>query len=235
MILEEPAADDLLLNLIDKLGVYYLEIRVFFAELSHDRVLNRNHSRVADILVVGVESVHDVLLAESENLVEHIVIKLSGRIGELRLADLGNDLVYKDDELLDFFVSEHDSREHILDRKPRSRPPRSLRPSSRSPRRSAGGRCPLSRSAVGLMMNFSLDLADEHAADRSVPRDIRDGKGDGRADHRGDLRRAVVVDRENGQRDVDVVSEILREERSQRSVNDAGGEYRLLARASPRA
>ena len=91
VILEQPAADDLLLNFVDELGVNDLEVGVFLAEGRHDGVLNREHTLVADVLVVGVERVHDVLLAEREDLVEHIVVKLARLIGELGLADLGDD------------------------------------------------------------------------------------------------------------------------------------------------
>ena len=77
-----------------------------------------------------------------------------------------------------------------------------------------------------------LGHAHEHAADRSVPRNIGNGKGDGRTDHCGDLGRAVMIDRHNGEVEVYVVAQILREKRTDRAVDDAGGEDSLFGGAS---
>lgn len=66
-----------------------------------------------------------------------------------------------------------------------------------------------------------LGHAHEHAADRSVPRNIGNGKGDGRTDHCGNLGRAVMIDRHNGEVEVYVVAQILREKRTDRAVDDA--------------
>ena len=80
LALKQPAAHDLFLHLVDQLGHLYRQVGIFLAELFKYCVLDRNHSFVADVLVVGVERVHQISLAEGKDLIEHIVVKLAGRI-----------------------------------------------------------------------------------------------------------------------------------------------------------
>ena len=74
---KQPAANDLLLKLVHKFGKDSFDIGIFFRELLDDCVLNRLHSCVADVFVVSVKCEHKVFFAESEYLVEHIMIKLA--------------------------------------------------------------------------------------------------------------------------------------------------------------
>ena len=100
-----------------------------------------------------------------------------------------------------------------------------------------GGNRQLQRAHVALCLGgvddrLAVDHADEDAADRSVPRNIRDGEGDGCADHAGDLMRAVGIHCHDGQRNRNVVAQILREQGADRAVDDARGQNCLLARAT---
>ena len=88
LVVDEPAADDLLLDLVDKLFHSRIDIGIFPAEPFNDGILYRDHSLIADSLVGSVESEHDVLLAEIKDLVEHFVVEFTRLITELRLSDL---------------------------------------------------------------------------------------------------------------------------------------------------
>ena len=54
--------------------------------------------------------------------------------------------------------------------------------------------------------DFAVHKADKNAGDRAVPRNIRNGKGDGSADKAGNFRRAVRIDREDEDIDGYIVS-----------------------------
>ena len=86
----------------------------------------------------------------------------------------------------------------------------------------------LALPGVGVDHHFAVDEAEHHAADRSVERNVGNGNGRGSTDHGRDLRRIVLVNGENRVDDRDVVSEVLREQRPDRSVDNAGRENRLL-------
>ena len=84
---KEPTTNDLLLNFVDEFGKNCGKIRIFFGELFKDVVLNGLHLCVTNGFVIRIESFHNCFFAIVEDLIEHIVIKLAGRIIELRLAD----------------------------------------------------------------------------------------------------------------------------------------------------
>ena len=75
---------------------------------------------------------------------------------------------------------------------------------------------------------LTVHHTDEGTADRPVPRNIRNGEGDGRADHRGDLGRAVLIHGHDVQNECDVVPQVFREQGTDGAVNHTGGEDRLL-------
>ena len=77
--------------------------------------------------------------------------------------------------------------------------------------------------------DLAVYKTDGNAGDRAVPRDIGDGDRDRGTDHRGDLGSAVGIHGHHGGDDTDVVAHILGEQRTDRAVDDAGGQDRLLA------
>ena len=77
LVHQQPAADNLLLNLIDEFGHNYRQIRIFFCKLLLDVIHDRLHFGIPHILVVGVQRFHDGLLTVGKNLIEHIVIQLA--------------------------------------------------------------------------------------------------------------------------------------------------------------
>ncbi len=79
---------------------------------------------------------------------------------------------------------------------------------------------------------FTVKIAEPDARDRLLKRDVGDAHSGGRADHRCDFRRVVVVDGQDAARDDDVVSQVGREEGAHRPVDHARGQHAALARAS---
>ena len=227
-VFEQPAADNLLLHLVDQLAHDGGDVGVLLGEVLDDRVLDRHHARVAHVFVVGVERGHEVLLAEGEDLVKHIVIQLAGGVGELRLADLGNDAIDKAEQALDLLMREHDGVVHVVVRD------FLCARLDHDDLLHRGGNGQLQRALVALRLGgvddrLAVHHTDEDAADRAVPRNIRDGERDGCADHAGDLMRAVGIDCHDGQRDGHVVAQILREQGADRAVDDARGQNGLFA------
>jgi hypothetical protein len=78
----------------------------------------------------------------------------------------------------------------------------------------------------------ALDLADPHGADRRRERDARDHQRRGRAVHREDVVRVVVIDRQRDRDELRLVAPALGEQRAQRAVDHAGDQRRLLAGAA---
>lgn len=80
----------------------------------------------------------------------------------------------------------------------------------------------------GVHHGFPVHKTHEHARDRTVPGDVRNGQGDGRADHGGDLRAAIVVHAHHQKVQRHVVAQILREKRTDGTVDDTCGKDRLF-------
>ena len=227
LVHQQPAADDLLLDLVDQLLHDGRDLGVLGLELSDDGILNGNHAGVADVLIIGVQSGHDVLLAEGEDLVEHIVIQIAGGVLELGLADVSDDGVDEDQQLLDLGVSLHDGLEHgvvvhflgaCLDHD------HLLHGSGHGQLQIAH----LALSLGGVDHDLTVHETHEHAADGAVPRNVGDGEGDGSTDHSGDLGGAVVIHGHDGEGQSHVVAQILGEQGTDGTVDDAGGQNGLL-------
>ena len=86
----------------------------------------------------------------------------------------------------------------------------------------------LSLLVGGVYNNLAVNKTHEHATDGAVPRNVGDGKSDGCTDHCGDLRRAVGVNRHDGEKKGDVVTKILGEKGSYRTVDNSACENCLL-------
>ena len=159
------------------------------------------------------------------------MVELAGGVRELRLADLGNDLVDEADQTLDLLVCDHDRIVHIVvaDLVCACFDHNDLLHGSGNRQLHVAD---LALFEGGVDNGLAVYHADEYAADRSVPRNIRDGERDGCADHACDLMRAVGIHCHNGQRDRNVVAQVLREQGTDGAVDYAGGEDRLFARSA---
>ena len=79
---------------------------------------------------------------------------------------------------------------------------------------------------------LAVDVADAHGADRALERDLADRQGGGRGDGAEDVRVVLVVRRQDGDHDLDVVLVALGEQRADGAVREARGERGSLGRAA---
>ena len=71
--------------------------------------------------------------------------------------------------------------------------------------------------------------ADPHPGDRPVERNIGDAKGARRADHRRDVRRIILFNRQDGSDDLNIVAKSLWEKRPNGAINEPGTQNRRIA------
>ena len=230
-VVEQPAADDVLLKLVHTLVELRLGVGVLLLELGVYGIVNDLQVGVTDVLVVGVHRGADAVDGEGLDVLEHVGVDFLALELELFLADGRLYLVDEGDDLSAFlkaavdafdhdFVGNHlgagfdhddlligggDGHGHLAD---------------------------LALLGGGVDDVFTVDVADADGADRSVPRNIGDRDGDGGTDHGYLLGLAVGVHAHDGVDHADVVAHILREQRADGAVDDAGGEDRLLAGSS---
>ena len=230
LLVEQPAADDEFLELVERLvdlgGVGLLLV----VELRVDALLDGGKALVAHALVVGVERGAHVLDGELLDRLEEVGGDLDRLEGELRLADLGLDLLDLADHLLDLGVALDDRVEHdVVGDLVGAR----LDHADDVLVRRDGQVQVALRALLGGRADddLAVDKPDVDTGDRSVPGDIGDGQRERNAAHAGDLGRAVGVDRHDGHDDRAVVAHVLGEERADGAVDEAGVEDRLVGGA----
>ncbi|CDD04939.1 putative uncharacterized protein [Ruminococcus sp. CAG:382] len=230
-ILLEPFTHDLLLKLVHAFVYHELAVGIILFKLGINLIVKGLETRIADLLVVGIKSELDILADKRFDAVEHIVVDLAGRISKLFLAYLSLDIVDECNKGLDCLMSLHDGFIHrvLVNFLCARFDHDNLFCGSRNGKFKIA-LCSLSRGGVD--DDLAVNESDKHAADRSVPRNIRDGKRNGSADHSGNFGRAIRVDRHDHERENNVVSEVLREQRTNRSVDNTAGEYRFFGGAS---
>ena len=226
---KQPSADNLLLELVKAFVDHCLAVGIILCKRFVDLFVNGLECGVAHALVVGVESDLDFIADHFGNAVEHFVIELERGIFEFGLADFRFDAFDEFAKRDDFLVSLHDGFVHgfVID--------------------FVGARfdhddllCGAGDSELEIADRslgfrrvddyFAVHKSDEYARDRAVPRNVGNGKRYGSTDHCGNFGGAVGIDGHDGERYHDVVAEILREERADRSVDNAGSEYRVFGR-----
>ena len=112
LALEQPLLDDLLLHLVQADLDVDVEVLIFFGELVGEIAAGRGKALLADVLVVGVEGIFDLVHAIGAQIVEQVVVDSCLFKRELRLADGFDDRV---DELHDLHVrlmGDADALEH---------------------------------------------------------------------------------------------------------------------------
>ena len=111
----QPAADDLLLQLVHALGqVRAVLFLVFVVQRRLELVDDRAHARVADGLVVGIHGDLELVIAGRLELVEQVVVDVVVLILELGLADLVLDALDERADLLELLVRLHQRIEHAV-------------------------------------------------------------------------------------------------------------------------
>ena len=147
---------------------------------------------------------------------------------EFGLADFFLDFFDEGDDLLDFFVTEHNCAEHFLfgDNVCACFDHHNRVFRSAEIERKAGF-CTL--CAVGIDDVFAVNHADHNRTRRTCPRNVAYRKRNGRAYHSENFGRDVGVNGQNGCDDRHVVVKSLREKRADGTVDKTGRQNRLVA------
>ena len=156
------------------------------------------------------------------------MVKFAGGIFELGLAYLVNDCVDEAEKFLYLLMREHDCVVHdlivylvcaCLDHN-------DLFHGGGNRELEVGHLLLLGRGVDDIL---TVDKTDVETADRSVPRDIGDSEGGRCAYHSRNLGSAIGINAHDRECERDVVAEVLREERSYGTVDNAAGENCLFA------
>ena len=229
--LEQPRLDDLLLELIGELVEVLIHVGILLEVLLVPVLDHLVPAGLADVLVVGIHGGLGLVHEVGNDLVEELLIEVCVGIVELGLADLGDHAVDELDLLLILVVRQLDGTVHrvVIDLVRARLDHNDLLAGGDNGHVKVGDLALLAR---GVEDQLAIHETDLQRADRTVPGNVGDGEGGGGADERGDLGRAVVVDRHNGRHDGHVVAEIIGEERADGAVDDAAGQDALLAGAA---
>ena len=227
LALEQPLLDDLLLHLIQADLDVDVEVLILFGELVGEIAAGRGQALLADVLVVGVEGIFDLVHAIGAQIVEQVVVDGCLFKRELRLANGLDDGV---DELHDLHVRlmgdadalEHDAlrgflglgldHDDLLERRGDAH-------------EALGGAALLGRGVDDVL---AADIGDVRRGDRAVPGDVGAGHGDGSAQRGDDLNGVLVVVGKDGAGHDDIVAQLIVEERAHRTVDDAAVEDAAL-------
>ena len=157
----------------------------------------------------------------------HVFARLGDRENALFLADFSDNLLLESNQLLDLLVTGENRAEHVrfadLLRARLDHQHGFIRTGDRQAQ--LGNRALL---LIRIDNDFAIDQTDGNAADRARPRNIADRNRGGSADHRGDIRRHVLLDGKHRRHNLHVVAHALIEQRAQRAVDQTGGQRRLF-------
>ena len=227
----QPAADDVLLDEVKDLVQFAFVAFELLIVFLVDGIGDGTDALIADALVVGVESLLDVLDDPVLDLFHDGGIGVGGLVGELLFADLGDDAVDEFDDFLVRFVSGHDGVEHDVFR---DLVTAGLDHGDQVFR----GRDGQFEVGSGSLLegrvddDLAVDETDLNGGDGAVPRDVGDGNGGGDADGGRYLGGAVRVDAHDRRDDGAVVAQVLREQRTDGTVDAAGRKDRLFRRSA---
>ena len=157
----------------------------------------------------------------------HVFARLGDREDALFLADFSDNLLLESNQLLDLLVTGENRAEHVrfadLLRARLDHQHGFIRTGDRQAQ--LGNRALL---LIRIDDDFAIDQTDGNAADRARPRNIADRNRGGSADHRGDIRRHILLDGKHRRHNLHVVAHALIEQRAQRAVDQTGGQRRLF-------
>ena len=225
LALEQPLFDDLLLHLVQ--AHVDLDIPVFcilLAELLLEVDDSLGQTGLADVLVVGVECVGDLVQTVLAQIVEHIVVDGGLFKRELRLADGVNDGV---DELHDLHVrlmGQLDAlhEDVFLDLVGLRLDHDDLLVSRRDGHEALAGVALILRGVDDIL---AVQIADIGGRGRAVPGNVGIGDDERRADGGDDLNGVIVVLREDGVGQNDVVAQLFVEQGAHRAVDQTGDQH----------
>ena len=230
-LIEQPSPDDEFLQFVDALVDLCLLLRVNFIKFCVDFLNNRRQALFADILVVGIQRKFYFINCKVLDCLEHIVVNFLRLEGKFRFADLSLHVGDKLCDLFNLLVTFGDGVEHGL-------VVHLVRTGLDHDDLLAGtgnGQLQVGTASLPLIRaddNLAVHQAHLHAADWAVPRNVRDGQREGGTQHTGNLRGVILIDRQNGHDDRNVVAHIFREQRTDRTVYQTGGQDGLLGRTS---
>ena len=231
LLVEQPAAHNIFLRLIHTFVDFGGLVWINRVELLVYLFINRLQPCVAHALVVGVKRKLNILCREFFNGAEHCLIRLVARIGKFLFADFGFDAFDKFNNFLICLMAGHNAVvHHFVGNNVRAR----LNHGDAGIGGSDGDGHLGNLALLGGRVNdiLSVHITDGNAGNRPFPRDVGNTERDGGADHGGNFRRAVVIHCHYGADDGNVVAHVLGEQRTDGTVNHAGGKDGLVARAS---
>jgi len=231
MLFEQIFADDFLFELVHGITHVGRPVRIDRDDMLGGLGLELADFLVADRLVIGQDGHAHAAIGEFLDCSEDFFRQVRGDIAELGLADFGDNAFDEAAELLDDLVTFDDRIEHDIVRHfigaGFDHADFFFRTSERDMHLALGAL--LFR---GIDDDLAIDQADMDAGDRAIPRDVRDRDGNRGAEHGGDFRGIVLVDRHDHIADGAVIAQVFREERADRTVNDARGQDGLLGRTA---
>ena len=225
LALEQPLLDDLLLHLVQAhVDLDIPVLGVLLAELLFEVDDSLGQTGLADVLVVGVECVGDLVQTVLAQIVEHIVVDGSLFKRELRLADGVNDGV---DELHDLDVrlmGQLDAlhEDVFLDLVGLRLDHDDLLVGRRDGHKALAGVALILRGVDDIL---AIQIADIGGRGRAVPGNVGIGDDERRADGGDDLNGVIVVLREDGVGQNDVVAQLFVEQGAHRAVDEAGDQH----------
>ena len=229
---EQPLLDDLLLHLVEAdIDLDVEVLAVLFAELLLEVDDGGGQALFTDVLVVGVEGVLDLVHAVVHEIVEHLVVDGGLLKGELRLADRVDDVVDEFNDLDVRLMGELDAlhEDVFLDLLGLGLDHDDLLVGRRDGHEALAGVALVLRRVDDIL---AVEVADVGRGRRAVPGNVGIGHDEGRADGGDDLDGVIVVLREDGVGQDDVVAELLVEEGAHRTVDQAGDEDAALRRTA---
>ena len=225
LALEQPLLDDLLLHLVEAdVDLHIPVVGVLLAELLLEVDDGLGQAGFTDILVVGVERVGDLVQTVLAQIVEHFVVDSGLLERELRLADGVDDGV---DELNDVhvgLVGQLDAlhEDVFLDLVGLGLDHDDLLMGRGDGHEALAGVALVLRRVHDI---FAVEIADIGGRGRAVPGNVGVGDDEGGADGGDDLDRIVIVLRENGVSQNDVVAQLFVKEGAHRAVDEAGDQH----------
>ena len=186
LALIEPVSYDLLLQLIENFFKHSALLGILLVVLLMNCIIYRLHSCISYILVIGIESLLNVLAYHSLDLIEEVVVNFHRLELKLRLTDLLLDTLDEFYHLLDLCVTCFDSLEHqvIGDLVSACLDHYDLF--------SRACNCQVqfilsSLLESGVEHQLTVNIADIDGSHRAVPGNMGDGYSDGSCDHTCDL------------------------------------------------
>ena len=228
-VIQNHRTNVLFLNVVQNFRNILFSFRENFCEMLFGFLLNRVHVGHAFLLLNSLDSGDHLLGGKFTNGCIDFFRSLEYLVFHLFFAHFGNDFLDEFAQLLDFLVTEHDGVQHFHFRN------FVCAGLYHHDRFLCTGNGQIDIGSHSLLVGrvndqFAVYSADYNSGGRTIPRNIRCCQCNGRAQHCSDFRRAIVIHTPCTCHNHYVVPEALREQRSQRTVNQTGCENCLLAR-----